>query len=158
MKSKALALERDGERMRVRLAGGASQSFDTVVSTAPLIEFQRMTVGLGLDARLSALKLDYQGVISGVFLMKRPLTKYYWMPVVDCGATCQGAIELSNLVPVEHSHGLHVNYLVNYTHRDGDLYRKSDAELLALYRADLAKLFPGSEHDIAEQFLFRAPY
>ena len=157
-KSKALAIERDGERMRVRLEGGASESFDCVVSTAPLIDFQRMTSGLGLDAKLAGLKLDYQGVISGVFLMKRALTKYYWMPVVDCGATCQGAIEMSNLVPVERSHGLHVNYLVNYTHRDGELYRKSDAELLALYRADLARLFPGSEREIAEAHLFRAPY
>jgi protoporphyrinogen oxidase len=104
------------------------------------------------------LHLDYQGVISGIFLLEQPLTRYYWMPWVDSGTTAQGAIEMSNLVPLERAHGLHVTYLVNYTHRDSALFRKSDAELLALYRADLERLYPKAAATMHEQFLFRAPF
>ena len=152
------SIERDGERMAVRTDGGAREVFDFVVSTSPMTHFQKMTAGLGLDPKIAGLQLDYQGVISGVFLTEKPLTHYYWMPWVDSGATSQGAIEMSNLVPLERAHGLHVNYLVNYTHRNGELFKKSDAELLALYRRDLEALYPAAAATIRDTFLFRAPF
>jgi protoporphyrinogen oxidase len=96
--------------------------------------------------------------VSGVFLTRKPLTSYYWMPFVDSGATAQGAIEMSNLVPLERSGGLHVNYLVNYTHRDGELYARSDAELLDLYQRDLDALHPEAASTVVDRFLFRAPF
>jgi len=152
------AIERDGERMALSLAGGARETFDFVVATSPLVRFQQMTRGLELDARISGLQLDYQGVVSGVFLLEKPLSRYYWMPIVDSGATCQGVIEMSNLVPLARSQGLYVTYLVNYTHRSSALFAKSDADLLALYQTDLAALFPDSGRTVVDQFLFRAPF
>jgi protoporphyrinogen oxidase len=152
------AIERDGERMRLRFEDGATRTFDTVVATSPLPQFQRMTAGLGLPARFSELKLDYQGVVSGVFLLDRPLSPFYWMPIVDSGATTQGVIEMSNLVPLERSDGLYVTYLVNYTHRTSALFAKSDDEILALHRADLATLFPDAGRRVVDQFVFRAPF
>lgn len=156
---RAAAIEREaGGRMAVVLESGDRAAYDLVVATSPLPLFQRMTRSLGLDPRLADLKLDYQGVVSGVFLTREALTPYYWMPWVDSGATSQGAIEMSNLVPLERSDGLHVNYLVNYTHRDSALFQMSDADLLALYRRDLETLYPGAAAGIEETFLFRAPF
>ncbi len=152
------AIARDGERMTLVREDGTRESFDLVVATSPLVQFQRMTADLGLPAKIAGLKLDYQGVVSGVFLTREPLTQYYWMPWVDSGVTAQGAIEMSNLVPLDRSDGLHVNYLVNYTHREGELFAKSDAEMFAIYRADLQKLYPKAEASIVDQFLFRAPF
>lgn len=152
------SIEREGDGMALKIAGGARERFDVVVSTTPLIHFQKMTQGLGLDPKLADLKLDYQGVVSGVFLMEKPLSRYYWMPTVKSGATCQGVIEMSNLVPLDRSQGLYVTYLVNYTHRDSPMYQKSDDELLGLYRKDLADLFPDAGRTIKDQFLFRAPF
>lgn len=152
------SIARDGERMAVTTDAGAREAFDFVVSTSPMTHFQKMTAGLGLDTKIADLRLDYQGVISGVFLTEKPLTHYYWMPWVDSGVTSQGAIEMSNLVPLERAHGLHVNYLVNYTHRNGPLFQKSDDEMLALYRKDLQTLYPAAAATIRDQFLFRAPF
>jgi protoporphyrinogen oxidase len=158
MRTAVTAIERDGDRMALRFADGSRESWDTVVATSPLIRFQQMTRGLGLDPAIADLALDYQGVVSGVFLMKKPLTRYYWMPIVDSGATCQGVIEMSNLVPLSRSNGLHVTYLVNYTHRTSPLFAKSEPDLLALYRQDLERLFPESGTTVVDQFLFRAPF
>ncbi|MEO5618240.1 MAG: FAD-dependent oxidoreductase [Candidatus Eisenbacteria bacterium] len=157
-KTRIRTIERDGERMAVVREDGKRQTFDTVISTSPLIQFQRMTAELALPAKLAGLQLDYQGVVCGVFLTREPLTHYYWMPWVDSGATAQGAIEMSNLVPLERSGGLHVNYLVNYTHRDSELFRKSDDETFAIYRADLRRLYPKAADSIVDQFVFRAPF
>jgi protoporphyrinogen oxidase len=158
MRTRIAAIERHGERMALRPEGGALEPFDVVVSTSPLVQFQGMTRGLSLDGGLASLKLDYQGVICGVFLLERPLSSYYWMPLVDSGATAQGVVEMSNLVPLERSDGRYVTYLLNYTHRSGALFQKSDDEMFALYRRDLEQLFPGSERHILDQFLFRAPF
>jgi protoporphyrinogen oxidase len=158
MKTKVEAIERAGEGMAIRFQDGHVENYDFVVSTVPLVLFQQLTRGLALDPALSGLKLDYQGVISGVFLTRAPLTHYYWMPFVDSGAMAQGAIEMSNLVPLERSKGLHVNYLVNYTHRSGELYSRTDQQLLDGYRKDLETFFPAAGKSIVDQFLFRAPY
>jgi protoporphyrinogen oxidase len=152
------AIAREGEAMALVREDGVRVRFDTVVSTSPLVQFQRMTEALALDPRLARLELDYQGVVSGVFLTRQPLTRYYWMPWVDSGVTAQGAIEMSNLVPLSRSNGLHVNYLVNYTHRGGELFRMSDADTLARYRGDLRHLFPEADASVVDQFVFRAPF
>src|SRR5439155_1672526 len=151
-------IERDGDRMGVRLADGRCEAHDYVVSTSPLVQFQSMTAALSLEPSIAKLELDYQGVVSGVFLMKRALSPYYWTPFVDSGATAQGAIEMSNLMPLERAHGLHVTYLVNYAHRDSAVFARTDAELLQLYRRDLEALFPGSAAAVVDQFVFRAPF
>jgi protoporphyrinogen oxidase len=158
LQTRIRAIERDGESMCLVDETGRRESYDFVVATSPLVQFQRMTASLGLAPGVADLKLDYQGVVSGVFLLEKPLTHYYWMPFVDCGATSQGAIEMSNLVPLERSRGLHVVYLVNYTHRDSELFKRSDEEMLALYRADLASLYPDAGRTVVDQFLFRAPF
>ena len=155
--TRVTAIEHDPAGMRV-VTDHDSRGFDHVVVTLPLVQFQALTRNLELDPEVSGPRLDYQGVVSGVFLLDRPLTSYYWMPVVASGTTCQGIIEMSNLVPLERSAGRYVTYLVNYTHRDGPLFARDDASLLADYRADLARLFPGSELTIKDQFIFRAPF
>jgi protoporphyrinogen oxidase len=147
-----------GDRMALRTGEGDGGTYDVVVCTSPLHHFQRMSRSLPVPAPVAGLKLDYQGVISGVFFTEKPLTGYYWMPWVDSGATSQGVIEMSNLVPLERAHGLHVNYLVNYTHRDSELYRLPDEEILGRYRRDMASLFPVQAAGIADVKLFRAPF
>jgi protoporphyrinogen oxidase len=158
VRTRVTTLQQDGTRMRVIVEGGARESFDFVVCTLPLIQFQQITRGLSIPPALAELKLDYQGVVSGLFLTNKPLSDYYWMPWVDSGATSQGVIEMSNLVPRARSHGLHVNYLVNYTHRNSDLFKLDDQEMLARYRKDLALLFPDVSAGIVDQYLFRAPF
>ncbi len=153
----AIEREPDG-RMALRSAGGERVTFDRVVSTTPLIHFQSMTRALGLDPALAALRLDYQGVVCAVFLLRKPLSSYYWMPLVDSGANAQGVVEMSNLVPLERSGGLYVTYLLNYTHRSSALFNRDDEDILAGYRRDLAELFPDAGRTIVDEFLFRAPF
>lgn len=151
------AIERRGDGMGVRFPGGG-EAFDLAVATVPMVQFQQMTRGLDLDPALGALPLDYQGVICGVFLMREALSPWYWMPTVESDVTCQGVVEMSNLMPPERTHGLHLAYLVNYTHRTSELFKRSDADMLAAYRHDLEALFPEAAKTIVDQFLFRAPF
>ena len=152
------AIEESASGMTVRTEDGRMFEADAVVSTSPLMQFQTMTSSLDIPDSYRSIALDYQGVVSGVFLMREPLTRYYWMPIVDSGATCQGIIEMSNLVPLERAGGLRVVYCVNYTHRTSELFARGEDELLAAYRHDLETLFPDAGATIVDQFLFRAPF
>lgn len=158
LKTRVRSLEREPDGMALVLDDGSREVFDYVVSTSPFPVFRGMTGSLELDPRVSGLDLDYQGVVSGVFLLDAPLSSYYWTPFVDSGATAQGVVEMSNLVPLERSGGRWVSYFVNYTHRDGELFARSDDELLGLYRRDLENLFPDSGARVLDQLLFRAPF
>jgi protoporphyrinogen oxidase len=157
-KTTITALTREADGMRVELADGRSARHGAVLSTLPLPSFLRIAAGCSLPPALAELGLDYQGVVSGVFLTERPLTPYYWAPWVDCGTTSQGLIAMSNVVPLEQTRGLHVHYLVNYTHREAPLFGRSDAEMLATYEADLLRVHPDAHGAIAARYVFRAPF
>jgi protoporphyrinogen oxidase len=158
LESRVEAIERHDDGMTLALADGRREPYDYVMSTLPLVQFQRLTAGLDLPVSIGRLALDYQGVVSGVFLLKQTLSPYYWMPFVDSASTAQGVIEMSNLMPPERAHGMRVVYLVNYTHRDQAFYRQTDDELLGRYREDLAQLFPSALESVVDQFVFRAPF
>lgn len=157
-KSPIAALAREDDGMRVQLADGRSAKHDAVLSTLPLPAFLRVAAKCGLPPALAELGLDYQGVVSGVFLTERPLTPYYWAPWVDCGTTSQGLIAMSNVVPLEQTRGLHVHYLVNYAHRTTALYALPDAEMLGRYEADLLRVHPEARGRVVGRYLFRAPF
>ncbi len=157
-KSPIQALTRDEDGMHVLFGDSRSAKHDAVLSTLPLPAFQRLAANCGLPPEVSGLSLDYQGVVSGVFLTERPLTPYYWAPWVDCGTTSQGLIAMSNVVPLEQTRGLHVHYLVNYTHRSSELYALPDAEMLARHEADLLRVHPEAKGAIVGRHVFRAPF
>jgi protoporphyrinogen oxidase len=157
-KSPATQLSLEPGGVRVAFADSRSARHDALVSTLPLPLFQRLASGCALPPPIANLSLDYQGVVSGVFITTRELTPYYWAPWVDCGATSQGLIAMSNVVPLERTRGLHVHYTVNYTHRTSELYAKPDQELLARYEADLLRIHPAARGAIVGRYLFRAPF
>ena len=157
-KSPIQALTRVEDGMHVVFGDGRSAKHDAVLSTLPLPALQRLAANCALPPDVSGLSLDYQGVVSGVFLTERPLTPYYWAPWVDCGTTSQGLIAMSNVVPLEQTRGLHVHYLVNYTHRTSPLYALPDAEMLARYEADLIRVHPEAKGAIVGRHVFRAPF
>ncbi|MFN0207475.1 MAG: FAD-dependent oxidoreductase [Planctomycetota bacterium] len=148
----------DNSTVTVRVRGGRVEAFDQIVIAAPFIEFQRMTRQIPVDKNLASLQLDYQGVVNCVFFLKKQLMKHYWMPIVNSGTVSQGLVELTNLVPPEQLGGLHVSYLLNYTHRSGEHYRKTDAELKQIYTKDLISIFPEANDSIVDAFVFKAPY
>ncbi|NNL86420.1 MAG: hypothetical protein HKP27_12240, partial [Myxococcales bacterium] len=152
----AVELARGG--VRIGTGGAAAEDFEFAVCTTPLPHFQGLSEGLPIDPRVRERKLDYQGVVCGVLFLDRAISPYYWTPFVDSGATAQGVVEMSNLMPLARSAGRHVNYFVNYCHRESELFQSADDALLGRYRDDLASLYPNSGASVLEAHLFRAPF
>jgi protoporphyrinogen oxidase len=154
-----LGLDGDG---RVEMdVGGATRRFDRVVTTAPFDTLRRIVSGGAIEAPLRRVDhpIDYQGVVNVVALLRRSLTPYYWVPVVDSGAPFQGIVETTRVIDLNDTGGLHLVYLLNYVHRSDPLYARDSDDLAREYVAALRELFPDlTAADVVGTRVFRAPF
>jgi protoporphyrinogen oxidase len=138
------------------LADGEVLDAGQVVSTVPLPLLRRLADD-ELAGRLPRTDLPYQGVVTGVFFLRRPLTGHYWTPVLESGTEFDGVVEMSALAG-DHD-GLHLVYVMRYTDRESRLYRGEDDGIAARWTAQLMSLFPEVRPgDIEDVRVFKAPF
>jgi protoporphyrinogen oxidase len=135
--------------------------FDRVVSTVPLADLSRIAKGGGFEEPLRPFvnAIDYQGVLNVLVLLRRSLTPYYWVPVVDSGVPFQGIVETTRVIDLEQTGGHHLVYLLNYLHRKHPLFSRDPEQLAAEYVEALLSLFPAlKREDVCGAFVFKAAY
>ena len=147
-----------GESAILTLTGGEVLGADHVVSTVPLPLLRRVSDD-ALAARLPRTDLPYQGVVTGVFFLRRALTEHYWTPVLHSGTEFDGVVAMSELAGTEANGGNHLAYVMRYTDRDSQLYLDDDAAIAARWSAQLRELYPELDpDDIAAVRVFKAPF
>jgi len=154
----ALAPERGGVSLRV---AGVELHFEAVVFATPFAAVPRLAddEALGSLVRVLPLDLDHQGVINVLLMLRRPLTPYYWLPVVECGMPFRGIVETTRVLEPGDAGGQHLVYLLNYVHRDTQEFARTDEDLVSSYVAGLLELMPDlQESDIVSWHVFRTPY
>lgn len=135
--------------------------FDRVISTVPLADLSRIAAGGAIEERLRRFVnlIDYQGVVNVLVLLRRSLTPYYWIPLVDSGVPFHGIVETTRVIDIEETGGYHLAYLLNYVHRTHPLFNRDPDALAAEYVDALLGLFPELERqDVCGAFVFKAPY
>lgn len=139
----------------------APQVFDRVVVTAPIF-FLHKAMADGQLANVAEqidVGIDMQGVVNAVFMLRRGLTKHYWVAAIDEEIPFQGIVESTTLLEKIDTAGVHLVYLMNYVHRTDSRFHQSDAEILEAYTAGLKRLFPDfQDEDVIDRFVFRAPF
>jgi len=155
-----LDLAEDG-RPTVLVEGESPRVFDRVLFTAPLFFLRKTTAGGRLAPVVESVDagIDMQGVVNAVLMMRRGLTPHYWVAAVDESIPFQGIVESTTLLDQADTAGVHLVYLMNYTHRSAPLFQQSDAEVLRQYWGSLKALFPDlRDDDLVDQFVFRSPF
>lgn len=146
-------LSSTGDRSVLTLAGGEVIDADHVVSTVPL-PLLRSIADDALADRLPRVELPYQGVVTGVFFLRQPVTEHYWTPVLHSGTEFDGVVAMSALAG-----GRDLVYVMHYTDRDSPLYRDDDTAIAARWTAQLRGLYPELGADgIEEVRVFKAPF
>jgi len=149
-------LSSSGGRSVLTLAGGEVLDADHVISTVPLPLLRRIADD-ALAARLPTTDLPYQGVVTGVFFLRKPVTEHYWTPVLHSGTEFDGVVAMSALAGT--TSGQHLVYVMHYTDRDSRLYRDDDTAIAARWTAQLRELYPGlGADDVEEVRVFKAPF
>jgi protoporphyrinogen oxidase len=142
-------------------AGSRAYTFDRVVCTTPFSFLRTITAGGAVSPWLERIHsdIDYQGVLNVLVILRRPLTKHYWIPVVQSGAPFQGIVETTHIIDSAEVGGRHLVYLLNYVHRTHPLYQRDPATLVKEYVDAMLALVPGvRREDVVDAFLFKAPF
>lgn len=140
---------------------GESLNFDQVILTVPHLLLPKLLSGDGLAGSLGALDLDldYQGALNVLVMLRRSVTKHYWVPVVDCDAPFSGIVETTRTLDLADTAGRHMVYLASYLHRSDDLFKEDSNSVKARYVKALIRLFPELEPaDVIDSYCFRRPY
>ncbi len=155
-----LDLTKNGQ-LTVHVAQDAPEVFDRAVVTAPIF-FLRKALASGQLAGIAEqidTKIDMQGVVNAVFMLRRGFTKHYWIATIDEEIPFQGIVESTTLLEKTDTAGVHLVYLMNYLHRTEPRFHQSDAEILEAYVEGLKRLFPDlRDEDVIDRFVFRAPF
>lgn len=137
------------------------KQFDRIVVTAPISFLHKAMANSRLvhEAVKVDAKIDMQGVVNAVVMLRRGFTKHYWVATIDEDIPFQGIVESTTLLEKTDTAGVHLIYLMNYVHRTEPLFNQSDDEILDAYIAGLKRLFPDfQETDVIDRFVFRAPF
>ncbi|MFB9689023.1 NAD(P)/FAD-dependent oxidoreductase [Amycolatopsis plumensis] len=149
-------LHSTGGRSVLTLTGGEVLDADHVVSTVPLPLLRRIADD-ALATRLPDTDLPYQGVVTGVFFLRQPVTEHYWTPVLHSGTEFDGVVSMSALAGT--TGGRHLVYVMHYTDRDSQLYLDDDAAIAARWSVQLRGLYPAlADGDIEDVRVFKAPF
>ncbi|OXM56114.1 oxidoreductase [Amycolatopsis thailandensis] len=131
---------------------------EKVLSTVPLPQL-RLLADDALASRLPQSDLRYQGVVAGVFFLRRKLTGHYWTPVLRCGTEFDGVVEMSALTGTDAHDGSHLVYVIRYTDRSSRLYRGEPDRIAARWTLQLRELFPELRpEDVESARVFKAPF
>jgi len=154
-------LEQTAAHMRVGLRHGEALSCDWIVSTLPLPLLHRAVEGTSLEANVPNPKLTYQGVVTAVLFLSRPLHGFYWTPVLHSESEFDGVIEMSALTGNSAHDGRHLIYLVKYAPANAPLHKEPESDVADRWIDQFLSLYSPlnlKHSDIQEFHIFRAPF
>ncbi len=127
--------------------------FDKVISCVPAPLFLKM-----LDERVfpSLLKIKYLGVICATIILKRPLTKYFWLNLNSPDIPFVNLVDYTNL----NQHQIKkIIYIPEYLPTEGERFKISEEKLKLDYFSCLQKINPTFKEEDVENFsVFRDAY
>jgi len=120
-------------------AAGKWTAFDAVICTTPMPLVPRMIPALPAALADRYRALVNIGVVCVVHKLKRPVTKHFWVNIVDDRFEIPGIIEFSNLRDVGASHVVYIPYYMPQSHPK---FARDDAFFLEETRRYLQTINP----------------
>jgi len=129
--------------------------FDCVISTMPSRPFGDITPELDPVYRNKLKSAQYMGMVCVALVLRRKLTSYYCTNLIE-DLPFTGIIEMTNLISLEETRGLHLVYLPKYTSPGDPLFEASDDEVWNTFYPALKQVVPDlSSEDIERKLIFR---
>ena len=158
-KTKVKRLITENGRIRGLETQKGSHEFDAVISTVAIPEFLELSPPVTDAYRERLDKIQYQGVVNVILVLKKPLSDIFWLNIGDTSIPFGLVVEITNLIGTEKFRGRSVVYLSHYQSTDNYHYRLGRNKLLEEYLPHLGRIFPHfSPDDIEEYFVSKTDY
>jgi len=135
-------LVEDGRVVGVQTRAGRYDA-DQVISTVPTPLIPRLVPSLPEADKAAYARIENIGVTCVVLKLRRPVTKHFWVNVVDPDLPIPGIIEFSNLRPTDHP----VVYVPYYMPVTTPLWDRPDEVFVDEAMACLSKINPSITRD-----------
>jgi protoporphyrinogen oxidase len=104
-------------------------------------------------------RIDYLGIFCVVLFLKRKLSPFYVINLLDKELPFTGIIEATNVVSPEETDNKHIIFLPKYTPSDDPMYSHSDEEIIDLFVDHLKKVFPSlNDEEILYKGIHKSRY
>ncbi|MBE9030280.1 FAD-dependent oxidoreductase [filamentous cyanobacterium LEGE 11480] len=152
-------LAQSGAMVSLVTQDGQQFEFDRVISTVPINILTQ--IAQDIDGVEWLPELTYQGVVNMMVFLDRPVDGYYWTPILQSETGFDGLVESSALIDPAHYNGCHAAYVMKYTHRDSELYRRDADEIADEWLAQLLRVYASrgiTAANVVDRFVFKAPF
>jgi len=143
----AISIHDDGDRVRVRLAGGEVRTFDRVVLTVPCPRVDALCLQLSPEERARLGKVVYQGIICASALLRKPLAGFYITNITDSWVPFTAVIEMTSLVDRSQFGGNALVYLPRYLVQNDPMWNESDDSIRERFLSALNRMYPGFQRE-----------
>jgi protoporphyrinogen oxidase len=153
---KRMESDRKGSGFNITV-GGESHHFDKVVFTVPCPDILEILHGVDGHQYWKTLgKVNYLGVTCVVLILRRSLSPYYVINLLDRELPFTGIIEVTNVVDPTELGGYHLVYLPKYATAEDHEKQMDDADVTKLFIGKLRKVFPDlKDEEIVHSLVFR---
>jgi len=146
-------------RVEGLVVGGTLERFDKVVSSVPMTQLLRLVDPAALGEGFRHDGVAYQAAVNVLLVLKEPLTRYYWLPIVESDVSFAGIVETTNLIRREDLGGISLVYLVNYVPREDPLFSMDPEVLITRSIDELRRVFPTfAPGSVLESHVHRAAF
>lgn len=136
----------------------SSYQHDAVIFTGSNVLLTKMCKKLPDSFVKKTSQIHYQAINCMILELKKSLSPYYWLNVLDTDISFIGFIEHTNLVPKK-MYGRHVVYVFNYLQASNPIYTMKPEDVFDLYTKDIKKIFPQfKKTDVINWQLARNPF
>ncbi|MCJ7680641.1 MAG: hypothetical protein MUP70_07950, partial [Candidatus Aminicenantes bacterium] len=139
--------------------GEKEEEFDRVLLTLPDSSIEKiLPPGYSHPFRNRLKETEYLGIICVLLVLRRPLTPYYVINLLDADLPFTGVIETTNIYCSTDFGGRTLVYLPRYVLQGDPILDQSDGEVGNLAIEGLRKICSGLEtEDILHSVVFREP-
>ena len=140
--------------LELQMAGGQPEvrHYDAVIATTPSYVFTRLVPPLPEEYSRKLTGATYLSAVLLILVLKRPLTRMYWLNIADRTMPFVGIIEHTNFVDPALYGGKHLVYFTNYPGREDPIYKMSAEELLEAFLPHLRKINPDFDPSWIEEY------
>jgi protoporphyrinogen oxidase len=140
-----------GAGLEIRTDEGP-RTFDRALLNVPLPEALKIVQARTDDAAWDRYRrVEYMGIICVLLALRKSLSPYYLLNLLDPDLPFTGVIESTNVLGPENFGGRHLVYLPKYVTADDPVAGLPDAGVESLFLRHLRRIFPGlSDGDIVE--------
>jgi len=145
--TKVTKVQNNNAGVKIETTGEKSIKFDEAILTIPCSQISDICPQLSLSEQKKLDKVNYQGILCAILILKNPLNEYYITNITDEQIPFTAVIEMTALINKKYFDGNTLIYLPLYLKQKDAYWYRQDEEIKDEFLSSLKKMYPSIKED-----------